>query len=67
MLKAKEPAELSLELWVYCPYCEEYQEVPWSDYFERDELLKIKKGLNILQKCDNEDCGKEFEIDKTVW
>ncbi len=70
MLKAEKPATWSLELWVYCPYCKEYQKVEWDeipDYIEEFELLKTQEGIKIIQKCDNGDCGKEFEIDKTVW
>jgi len=68
--KIEEPAEWDLKMWVYCPYCEEYQEVEWSevpDYFEKFELLSTQEDIKIIHKCDNRECEKEFIIDKTIW
>lgn len=70
MKKVEEAAEWCLELWVYCPYCEEYQKVEWDkipDYFEKFEILASQENIGIIHKCDNAECEKEFIIDKTVW
>lgn len=66
----KVTAEWSAELWVHCPHCKEYQDVKvleidcWHETFD---LTANQEDIGWEYTCTNEECKKEFIIDKTEW
>ena len=57
------------ELWATCPYCEESQEIEFSDidewWLKLGNICESKEDINHKHIC--EECGKEFLISETVW
>ena len=65
----KNEAQWSAELWVDCPYCEEYQQI---EYDKIDEwwgvvgnICESTNDLNHVHQC--EECKKEFIVENTNW
>lgn len=59
--------ETSLEIWVHCPYCGEYQD-------STDELIEELTNGQLSSDnchtgivCDNEECGKTFLVTKITY
>lgn len=59
-------AETSLEIWVECPYCDQYQEVTSK---LKDELESDLRAYHLENEiiCGDEDCKKTFIVEEITY